>query len=357
LSHGVKLWSRDVCATLNKWIQDQSGVAQRQEPALEASDTKETLIVIGANSAPKSEKAFTDPQEIGERVRQKRVAGANPIPDHSLIHALELLAQIRTKDPIDATKQAFDRFHDWYPHIYEGEDYRRCYKALAKYVRDLTHKQHPTFLDVGCAHGLGGEILNDNGLRYWGVDVANVLIQKAREEGRHETFIVDDMVKVLLERNHAKHVFGTDHGSTYLPDELDVIACQGNTFDFFLGDLQKWFALTLFKSRLMPKGILFVTQRSFTKGEKKVERKLIIPGGEATITYDLDWRGDFVKLDVHFGEQHLGSVIQHPTNTKWLVETGEKAGFELLDTAEDLGKWFGPRGGQPYKILMFRLKK
>jgi hypothetical protein len=149
-----------------------------------------------------------------------------------------------------------------------------------------------------------------------------------------------------------------DSQSTPPPDKFDVIACQGNTFDFFLGDLQKWFALTLFRKKLTDRGVLFMTQKSFAKGESKVERKVPGPGRDITIIYDLEWSGDFVRIAVRAEDRHLGSVLQHPTHPAWLVETCLKAGFGSVGGAKsNLPRWFGPRGGQPYDIHMFQLKE
>ena len=264
------------------------------------------------------------------------------------------------KEPIAATKDAFDSFKDWYPALYDENEYEYRYKALAEYTKSLTRKLHPVFLDVGCANGVGAEILHDNGIRFWGVDVAGSLLKKARRESPHEMFIEDDMIHVLLQAG--KDVRGKGEYS-HLPDELDVIACQGNTFDFFLGDLQKWFALTLFKSRLAPGGILFVTQRSFQKGESEVKRSIPRAGDPDEVIYGLTWSGDFVKIDVRVkdklgAEKCLGTVVQHPTAPNWLKETAQKAGLHPIDySGSELPKWFGPRGGQPYEAFVFQLPK
>src|SRR5205807_5052641 len=120
-------------------------------------------------------------------------------------------------------QKAFNTFYNWYPYLYEGEQYGHCYQTLAQYVKRTTNR-HPTLLDVGCAHGLGAEILNDNGIRYWGVDVSEALIQKAKERERHETFVVADMIKVLLNYGGYNRWLGRGKQPLTIPGELDVIA-------------------------------------------------------------------------------------------------------------------------------------
>src|SRR5207248_1294019 len=136
---------------------------------------------------------------------------------------------MENKDPVAATKAAFDNFKDWHPDLYDESECEYCYKALAEYVKILTRKNNPVFLDVGCANGLGAEILHENGIRFWGVDVSGALLKKAKSHSRHEMFIERDMIDVLL--RPGKDFRGKGEYS-HLPDELDVIACQGNTFDF-----------------------------------------------------------------------------------------------------------------------------
>lgn len=343
LSHGFKLRGQSVAQKLNRWIsiQSMSGrrVAEHSPPEGQA-----------ATSVPPAAPAgFTEPQQLGRHIREKREQNRKPISDYSLIHALGLLEGMGVENPLDATKKAFDGFIDWYPDLYDQSACEFCYKALATYIKDHIQVDSPTFLDVGCAHGLGAEVLDMQGIIYWGVDASETLLARARQRlpRRSNNFIADDMIKILLARSK---------NSNGLPSKLDVIACQGNTFDFFLGDLQKWFALTLFKSRLRSNGILFMTQKSFTKGETRVERKLPAPGGIDTIVYDLEWRGDFVRIDVKIDEKHLGSVIQHPTDPQWLEDTCRKAGFKrLTDAQSNLPAWFGPRGGSPYEVYVFQL--
>jgi len=360
LTHGVQLSkARDVCATLRRWIEDQSGPIKR-ELHVEADPESESPLpeIDHGPAAVTVEDVYKDAQSIARRFRDKH---EHPdIPNHSLIHALDLLESMDNKEPIAATKDAFDSFKDWYPALYDENEYEYRYKALAEYTKSLTRKLHPVFLDVGCANGVGAEILHDNGIRFWGVDVAGSLLKKARRESPHEMFIEDDMIHVLLQAG--KDVRGKGEYS-HLPDELDVIACQGNTFDFFLGDLQKWFALTLFKSRLAPGGILFVTQRSFQKGESEVKRSIPRAGDPDEVIYGLTWSGDFVKIDVRVkdklgAEKCLGTVVQHPTAPNWLKETAQKAGLHPIDySGSELPKWFGPRGGQPYEAFVFQLPK
>jgi predicted TPR repeat methyltransferase len=347
LTYGIKLWNRGMCASLNRWIQTQSGV-------LPTDLTENSKKELNSQSLPTRQRAFVDAQGIAARVHEQQQITGDTVPDRSLVHALDLLAKIESNNPIEATKQAFDMFGDWYSALYQDTDYPHCYKSLADYLKQHLNNQHLTFLDVGCAHGTGSETLVNNGFQYWGVDLSEKLIRKAQEEGKHGKFIVDDMIRVLLDRK-TRGFFSRGKSPYGLPDELDVIACQGNTFDFFLGDLQKWFALTLFKNRLRPNGILLVTQRSFTKEETQVERTVPGPDGPVTVSYNLEWSGDFVKVNVRIGDKFLGSVIQHPTPTTWLVDRCEEAGFNILDPKESLPKWFGPSGSRnPYTVFLFQ---
>ena len=361
LSHGVQLKrSKNVCATLNKWIMDQTSSIHSvpPEPVREAESGAVVEVKYSSPPTP-SGGGFTDAQAIAQRIREKRQVNKKVIGDHSLLHAMDLLAKMNVDNPISATQQAFDEFYDWYPNLYDENKCEYPYKALANYVKKLTLKGNPTFLDVGCAHGLGSEFLDMEGVEYWGIDVSTVLIEKAQHKLLHRSknFMVGDMVKLLLKPGMSRYFDVSRRGSSSpLPNKVDVIACQGNAFDFFLGDLQKWFALTLFKSRLKERGLLFLTQRSFAKTESRVERKLPAPGGTVdTIVYNLEWSGDFVKLDVQIEDKPIGSVIQHPTDPAWLQRTCVNVGFKAIDTKHDLPEWFGPRGGKPYQVFAFQL--
>lgn len=334
LSHGVQLRNKSVCATLNKWIESQSG--SRQQP---------TSARVG----------FKDPPKIASCIEDKRRENGKPILDDSLIHAIDVLERMKIEDPLDATKKSFDDFISWYPNLYDETACKSFYHHLATYAKKHT-RSAPSFLDCGCAHALGADILTMDGIKYWGVDASEALLEKAKQKlwNTGAKLIAGDIVKVLLESK------GGPKGSPRLPNKFDVIACQGNTFDFFLGDLQKWFVLTLFKSRLKNGGILFLTQKSFTKGESKVERALPRnDGGIDIITYDLDWKGDFVKLDVEFEGHCVGSVIQHPTMTDWLEKACRTLGFVRMEDTEDhWPNWFGPRGAKhPYDAYVFRLEE
>jgi SAM-dependent methyltransferase len=360
LSLGVRIKSEDVCATLNKWIIVQTGSIYSSPPQ-QVTEPKSGAVVEEKYKIPPTPSGggITSAQELGNSIRKSRNAKGKSIDDHSLLHALELMEGIGTTDSTEAAQKAFDQFHRWYPYLYDEAECQHSYKALASWVKELTSTEPPVFLDVGCAHGIGSEFLDKEGIDYWGVDVSTALLNKARLRSPRMSnrFVAGDMIKLLLQPGKEFNSLLTKGVRSSLPNKFDVIACQGNTFDFFLGDLQKWFALRLFKSRLNERGLLFFTQCSFTKSEPRVERKIPGPDGqEVTIVYDLHHQGHFIKLDVLIDGKLDGSVVQHPTDRDWLREQAEKEGFKFIDqTGPYLGKWFAPRGGKAYDIFLFQL--
>jgi hypothetical protein len=273
------------------------------------------------------------------------------IEPKSLINAAGLLKKMGITDLFSATRDAFDKFDNWYPFLYDEEESNVCYTRLAKFVLHDLFRGRPTFLDCGCAHALGANILMEEGVEYWGVDASPKLIAYAVKHWQSKNFVAGDIVKVLLDKETR-----TADGRR-LPKRLDVIACQGNTFDFFLGEPQKWFMLTLFKRRLRKNGILFFTQRSFTPDKSRVERKLPF-GDEGHIAYNLEWAGHFTKLDVEVGGQPSSSVIQHPTDPEWLQAACEGLGFKRLTEMERLlPDWFRPHGAEhPHDVYIFQLQ-
>src|ERR1043165_2208899 len=266
LSHGIGLTNEGLADALNKWI---------------ASKVK-TISVPGStgHGAGRSVPARFGKKnltEMAEHIRKRRDELNRELPEgrkkvinpDSLINAVALLDRMGIEDLFDATAKAFDSFKHWYPNLYDEEQSNYCYKSLAKLVNnDLFRGRKPTLLDCGCAHGLGANVLSGEGIEYWGVDASPELIEIAKSRSSSKSFIVGDIVRVLLDRE------ARAGDGRRLPRRFDVIACQGNTFDFFLGEPQKWFMLALFRSRLNRDGILFLTQRSFRPEEPKVERKL-----------------------------------------------------------------------------------
>jgi cyclopropane fatty-acyl-phospholipid synthase-like methyltransferase len=326
LEHGVLIRDNgNICATLTKWIEAQ--IESSPNPA-----------------------GFTDPRELVSRIKEIRTD--ERISHSSLIRAVSWLEELQIKDLFGFTKEAFDGWVNFYSNLYDEESCKHCYKHLADYIKKHSRekKRKPTLLDCGCAHGFGANILTEDGIEYWGVDVSDALIGKANDRGKGK-FVTGDVVRLLLESKEVRD----------FPDKFDIIACQGNTFDFFLGDLQKWFVLTLFKSRLKEGGLLFFTQYTFDRDEAESPRE--VPGYfEPTpekFSYRLVWKGDFLQVNVYRQQEYKGYVIQHPTSLEWLKTTCRALGFEYMkDTSEHWGDWFNPRGAErPYDAYVFKLTK
>jgi hypothetical protein len=328
LEHGVLIKdNRDVCATLTQWI--------------------ETQIQTSPNPS-----GFTDPRELVRRIKDIRNTNGKPTSDSSLIWVVSWLEELGIEDLFGSTINAFDDFAGWYSNLYVEDDRcRHCYKCLADYIKIHSNerKRKPTLLDCGCAHGFGANILTEDGIEYWGVDVSDAMIKKAKDRKEKGNFVTGDVVRILLD---SKDVRG-------FPEKFDIIACQGNTFDFFFGDLQKWFVLTLFKSRLKEGGLLLFTQHTFSRDEPSVTRELPANFGRDTITYRPVWKGDFLQVNVGREQGAVGSVLQHPTPLDWLEKACHALGFVLMkDTREHWGEWFKPGGAEhPYDAYAFKLTK
>ncbi|HEX8721343.1 MAG TPA: methyltransferase domain-containing protein [Pyrinomonadaceae bacterium] len=345
LSHGIKLGNKRLAAALNDWINGQVKPWEGPQGA-------------GEGGAPAGEKEKRQArfhrgnlQEMVAYITGRRERTGKNVEPGSLIHAAGLLKKMGITDLFSATRDAFDNFDKWYPSLYDEEKSNACYTSLARFLlRDLFHGR-PKLLDCGCAHALGANIFMEEGVEYWGVDASPKLIALAKARWRSKNFIDGDIVKVLLDREAR-----TEDGRG-LPKRFEVIACQGNTFDFFLGEPQKWFVLALFKRRLREGGILFFTQRSFTPDKKRVERKLPL-GSEGHVAYNFEWAGHYTKLDVEVGSQPSGSVIQHPTDPKWLQAACEGLGFRRLTKKEQLlPEWFRPHGAEhPHDVYIFQLQ-
>ena len=138
------------------------------------------------------------------------------------------------------------------------------------------------------------------------------------------------------------------------PEKFDIIACQGNTFDFFLGPVQKALALFLFDQWLSKDGILIFTGHDFSKGDLKASRELPLQVAEKPlkIEYNLTWSGAYCRMDIRDEDGASKSWLPlHPTQFTWLKSFLEAMHYEQVQLDVD---WFGPNGGNPYYLWAFR---
>lgn len=89
------------------------------------------------------------------------------------------------------------------PEIFYNEDESRKYTANSRIIQiqsDMTYRalellnvpeDTPQYLlDIGCGSGLSGEVLEDNGHVWVGVDVSESMLEVALERGENNNLII-----------------------------------------------------------------------------------------------------------------------------------------------------------------------
>jgi hypothetical protein len=347
LLSGIRLYDRKMCEAVSRWLVEHERGAQKNL----RGNKKPERSAIDDTQQPQSSLQFTRPSELAAFVREHDLVQTHyrkqrKFKDYEnslLINAAELLGD---EAPSQICARAFDSFSRWYPHLYDQEASYGRYEALAHFIYRKIDSSSPTFLDCGCAHGEGAKVLHDHGIQYWGVDVSEELIKEAEVKQHPARFVACDAMTALLNQR------GRD-----LPKKFDVIACQGNTFDYFLGPAQKWFVLSLFKKNLNKGGLLFFTGAVFDKRKPQDTRQVPsrFDGPPREVLFDFKWSGDYAQIDVKFEGKSQGSVVVHPTDRGFLERELQKLGFKYLKKNDHkLFDWYGPRGSNPYYVYVFQ---
>jgi SAM-dependent methyltransferase len=238
--------------------------------------------------------------------------------------------------PLESRGEKFDAISSWYRQLYEGSDSekrRDCYRSLAKAI-GASKSQPRTFLDIGCGPAFGADELSKNSVRYYGLDASEKMIMEARKAAIEDVYHCD-AIGALMKIDPRASKFYRE-----APKKFDVIACQGNTFDFFLGPVQKALALYLFNQYLADDGMLLFTGHSFSKNTNGIVTRTLPGGGD--IRYELSWHGEYVTIKVLDGKGNVATeLIQHPCSKPWLVDFLENLHYEEKNLSL---KWFGPNG-------------
>jgi SAM-dependent methyltransferase len=196
-------------------------------------------------------------------------------------------------------------------------------------------------LDVGCGPGIGAGTFQLEGYNFYGVDFSSKMIEAAKKNYPNVNFILSDIFQLLTKVNRVK-----------MPKKFHIILCQGNTFDFFLGPIRKLLALFLFDKYLKKGGYLIFTGEIFSKRSIKVSRNLPKPIGDSvTIDYSLEFEKSYCCLKVNKNEEELVKTYLHPTDYPWVSNRLEYLDYTEINYPHS---WYGPNGGKPYDIKIYK---
>jgi|GEM_PF-6772480 len=306
--------------------------------------------------------ATTSPHALAAQIEELRAVSGQPEHDSDCL--CQVAKVLKTESVVKACGEMFDQTSDWIDGIYDPSDVQTYYSALAQAVRYRRGSEmNLSFLDVGCGTALGVNELKKHDFSYWGLDVSEPMIAKARDHlgdpvgwspkaghtPRFNVFRCDAIGALLGVDPRAKDFIRA------APKKFDVIACQGNSFDSFIGPIQKELALYLFDQRLHEKGYLVFTGGEFSNGAPSVERKPIVGGMERSIQYEFDWAGEYCRLNVKTGGHMLEtSVVMHPCRREWLTRLLGTLGYEPVDPVAFPVRHVTPRGGQRYYTWVFQ---
>jgi len=271
--------------------------------------------------------------------------------DHGPSCLCNIVAELGDEKPSRNHSAGFDEVSTWYYDLYAqvtaGHFYEPLANAIRKKLREPERKL--TFLDIGCATGFGALELTKSGFGYWGLDSSARMLGKAPKD-QGPRFCECDAIGALMGVDPQAKRFYRERSRTF-----DVIACQGNTFDYLLGPVQKALALFLFDATLPPGGLLLFTGADLTnptplpgQGQSSKTKRRI---GLADVEYEMWPLGEYQRLVVT-SPRGSTTFVRHPCSLPWL-----RGFLKQMDYAEvDLGiEWFAPgEHSEPYKLTAFQ---
>ncbi len=98
----------------------------------------------------------------------------------------------------------FEKFGEYYDLIYQFIDYEQECDVLEKIFAKFCQKRPKNILDIGCGTGSHALILSKRGYSVTGIDLSEVMIEKAKNKAEIEKlateFLVQDMRNINLSR-------------------------------------------------------------------------------------------------------------------------------------------------------------
>lgn len=321
LSNGISLYKAKNCKAMVNWV--------------ESHDSRSDV--------------FRTPGELAEQVKQLMNETNKKADESCLFHIADKVPSMSA--PSKCCAEQFDRISRWYPDLYEADEInrKRFYGELADQLTGVYKLPGRfSFLDIGCGPAFGARELIDKGVQYYGMDVSEKMIGLASKD-KIENIYHCDAIGALMGIDPSAGDFRRKIGTK----KFNVIACQGNTFDLFLGPVQKSLALFLFDRYLENKGVLLFTGDMFSENELIVPRAL----RSGTMHYELEWYNkQYFKINVMIDGKKDSEVMHHQTSLGWLTRFLGYLGYEKVN--DDYGiRGFNPSGGQRlYYVWIFQRK-
>lgn len=321
--------------------------------------------------------AATTPTEVGKLSREIRAKQALPCPE---LHACQndsetcpmnqftttttcipcgddclcrIIPVLGDSSPLEYLEQGFDAFQFFIKDLYDTRAANTSCGALVDELCDITQRSKLEILDVGCGMAPGAAEIMKKGHKFVGVDISKKMIDSAIQhfsphkdfQDTNSKFLRCDCIPYLMGIEDKSH---GDNIKIKRNQKFDIIACQGNTFDYFLGPVQKALALKLFVRRLKPGGVLLFSGEFFEPKKQRIFRKL--EGYD--IVYIIDPIGKYIHLEAKTAGKSIGKVVLHPTDWNWLDKAADSLELEALPIGTG---WFGPKGAKSdYELRVYR---
>jgi len=262
-----------------------------------------------------------------------------------------IVGELGDVKPSSNHSDGFDAASKWYHGLYAEVGAEHFYSELAKAIRKKVHapsKRRLNFLDVGCGTGFGSLELFRHNFEYWGLESSKGMLSKV-PKNQGPRFCECDAIGALM---------GVDpHAELFYeggPAKFDVIACQGNTFDYFLGPVQKALALFLFDASLADGGLLLFTGADLSPLHAKRPRKIVRKVPLAEIEYKIWPVGAYQRLVVtpQVSPKVGTTFVQHACSPVWLRAFLEQMSYKEVNLGVG---WFSPgKDPEPMWLTAFR---
>ncbi len=212
----------------------------------------------------------------------------------------------------------------WYDSLTEDVDY----PGLYDYLLDLMHREKvrpESVLDMACGTGSLSAIFVENGIKCYGMDLSEDMLARAREK--------------YGEMEHAPVFLQGNMAEFSLPEQVDVIVCMLDSFNYLTDPMDAVSAIDCFYKALAPGGMLIFDVRP-RKQLMDFDGQMFMDETEDVVCI---WRTEFDEeenlcfygMDIFIREGDMWrrereEHYEYAYRLRWLREQMKNRGFEKI---------------------------